>query len=189
MKREEHSHKDDAKKTNESPIMKSLAFYIVSLFLSIIIIMISITILATVILLGYRLLSYYLYLIFAIISINIAIMAISLRGIMHIYPMFISHAGTEKIILVPRPESQENVDKPPGKEILTTKFFSQTELDIIDLLMKNHNAMLQSAIVASSGISKASASRAIASLENKGVVSKRRKGVTNEIILPETYFK
>ena len=65
---------------------------------------------------------------------------------------------------------------------ITTKFFSQTELDIIDLLMKNHNAMLQSAIVASSGISKASASRAIASLENKGVVSKRRKGVTNEYV-------
>lgn len=55
--------------------------------------------------------------------------------------------------------------------------------------MKHNNAMLQSAIVASSDISKASASRAITSLENKGVILKQRKGVTNEIILPETYFK
>jgi hypothetical protein len=188
MANKKHPHDEDIKKINESSIIKSAAFYVISLFLSLIIIMISITIMTTVILLGYRLLSYYFYLIFIIISINIVILAVSLRGIIHIYPLFISQ-GKEKIILMPRPGSGKNVDTPPGKEILTTEFFSQTELDIIDLLMKHNNAMLQSAIVASSDISKASASRAIASLENKGVILKQRKGVTNEIILPETYFK
>jgi uncharacterized membrane protein len=188
MANKKQPHDEDIKKIHEPSIMKSAAFYVISLFLSLIIIMISITIMTTVVLLGYRLLSYYFYLIFIIISINIVILAVSLRGIIHIYPLFISQ-GKEKIILIPRPESGKNIEKPPGKEILTTEFFSQTELDIIDLLMKHNNAMLQSAIVASSDISKASASRAITSLENKGVILKQRKGVTNEIILPETYFK
>ena len=188
MEKKEYPKEKDVKKANENSIVRPLAFYMISLFLSLIIIMILITIMATVFLLGYILLSYDFYLIFIIISINIGILVISLRGIMHIYPMFISH-NKEKIILISRSESQKNVDKPPRKDILTTEFFSQSELDIIDLLMKNNNAMLQSAIVASSEMSKASASRAIASLENKGVILKQRKGVTNEIILPETYFK
>ena len=188
MEKKEHSLERDVKKINENSIVKSIAFYVISLFLSLIIIMISITIMVTIVLLGYRLLSYDFYLILIIMAINIVILAISLRGIIHIYPMFIAH-DREKIILIPGHESQKNMEKPPGKEILTTEFFSQTELDIIDLLMKHNNVMLQSAIVASSEISKASASRAIASLENKGVILKQRKGVTNEIILPETYFK
>jgi uncharacterized membrane protein len=188
MKSKERSNIGDVKKANENSITKSIAFYVISIFLSVIIIMISITIMTTILLLGYSLLSYYYYLIFIVISINICILAISLRGIIHIYPMFMVH-DREKVILIPLSESQKTTEKPPGKYMLTTEFFSQVELDIIDLLMKHNNAMLQSSIVASSGISKASASRAIASLENKGIILKQRNGVTNKIILPETYFK
>ena len=188
MKSKGHSNGENSKKGNDNSIVKSIVFYVISIFLSVIIIMISITIMTTVVLLGYRLNSYYYYLIFIVISINIGILVISLRGIIHTYPLFADH-NKEKIILMPSPESKKTDDKPPGKEILTTEFFSQTELDIIDLLMKHNNAMLQSTIVSSSGISKASASRAITSLENKGVILKKRKGVTKEIILPETYFK
>ncbi|WMT51961.1 MAG: MarR family transcriptional regulator [Ferroplasma sp.] len=188
MKSKEHTNGENSKKANENSIVKSVVFYVISIFLSVIIIMISITIMTTVVLLGYRLNLYYYYLIFIVVSINIGILGVSLRGIIHTYPLFADH-NNGKIIMVPSPGPKKIDDNPPGKEILTTEFFSQTELGIIDLLMKHGNVMLQSTIVSSSGISKASASRAITSLENKGVILKQRKGVTNEIILPETYFK
>jgi len=47
--------------------------------------------------------------------------------------------------------------------------------------------MLQSKIVTTIEASKASISRTLTSLENKGVVVRMRKGVTNEVILIETY--
>ena len=49
--------------------------------------------------------------------------------------------------------------------------------------------MLQSAIVSQINSSKASVSRTLTALENKGIIVKLRKGVTNEIILDETRFK
>jgi len=49
--------------------------------------------------------------------------------------------------------------------------------------------MLQSEIAKTMNASKASISRAITSLENKGVIVRMRNGVTNEIILTETNFK
>ncbi|MEM0139406.1 MAG: hypothetical protein QXZ44_02165 [Ferroplasma sp.] len=59
---------------------------------------------------------------------------------MKVYPEFIS--GTGMILIVSKNESPDNADKPPAKEILATEFFSQNELDIIDLLMRNNYAML-----------------------------------------------
>jgi uncharacterized membrane protein len=57
------------------------------------------------------------------------------------------------------------------------------ESEIVDALIKSHGRALQSQLVHSLGTSKATLSRALTALENKGMVVRIRKGVTNEIIL------
>lgn len=84
MKSKGHSNGENSKKGNDNSIVKSIVFYVISIFLSVIIIMISITIMTTVVLLGYRLNSYYYYLIFIVISINIGILAIP-SGVLSIH--------------------------------------------------------------------------------------------------------
>jgi uncharacterized membrane protein len=57
------------------------------------------------------------------------------------------------------------------------------------MLKDNSNRMLQSAIVAATSTSKTTISRTLTSLEENGIIIKIRKGVTNEIILDETYSR
>ena len=70
---------------------------------------------------------------------------------------------------------------------VNSEYFTNLELEVIELIKNNGNKMLQSKIVTPIDASKASISRTLTSLENKGVVVRMRKGVTNEIILNETY--
>ena len=173
----------------KNPNIRKIYFYLLSLFLSVILILISITILVTVIYLDGHVGATALYLLLAIVISNILIAVISLRGITITYSeLSFANKGTN-VVVVQNSDRHTFAEKIPGKEKLTTEFFTETELEIIDILMKNNNRMLQSTIVQNVGVSKASTSRAITSLENKGIIIKTRRGVTNEIILPETYFK
>jgi len=92
------------------------------------------------------------------------------------------------VFVSPFAEAQYSA-KVPGREKLSTEFFTENELEIIELLLRNNNRLLQSSLVRSMSLSRASISRALTSLENNGIIVKVRKGVTNEIVMPETYFK
>ena len=72
---------------------------------------------------------------------------------------------------------------------VNSEYFTNLELEVIELIKTNGNKMLQSKIATTIDASKASISRTLTSLENKGVVVRMGKGVTNEIILTETNFK
>jgi len=62
-------------------------------------------------------------------------------------------------------------------------YLSDDEKFIINLIMKNSGQMLQNKIVNESGLTKVKVSRIITTLEAKGFIEKRRKGVTNEIVV------
>jgi len=72
-------------------------------------------------------------------------------------------------------------EKVPVKRDLT--YLSEDEREIFELIEMNGGKMLQNRIVNETGYTKVKVSRIITSLEKKGFVEKRRKGVTNEIII------
>lgn len=173
--------------TEKSPARK-LYFYLLSLFLSIILILVSTAVLITVAYLAGHIAPFTLYLLIVIVASNVAIGAVCIRGVLITYSALPIFSMNQHILAVP---SKNNAlgEKIPGKEKLTSEFFSEPELKVIDLLIKNNHSMLQNAIVQNMNMSKTSVSRVIASLENKGIIVKVRSGVTNKIIMPETYFK
>lgn len=179
----------DKMKTGNRQEMRYLIFYGISLLLSLIIVIISTTVFVVVIYLEGSVTSDFFYLFIGIIAANLAISGISLRGVIRSYPLLLPESRERRIFVMPGSDHDPRKDAETSGVKLSRDYFTESELEIIDLLKGNRNRMLQSSIVASSRTSKASISRAISSLENKGVVIKIRKGVTNEIILSETYFR
>jgi DNA-binding transcriptional ArsR family regulator len=166
-----------------------LAFYILSLFLSLILIIVSVTVIVTIVYLnGYiRVNDFYVFV--SVVAVNLGLLGFSIRGIMAIYSDVTFGGIQNRFSQLTIKKSEEVMEKAPGREKLTREFFTETELEIIDVLMKNNNHILQSKLIGSVGVSKASISRALTSLENKGIIVKVRRGMTNEIVMPETYFK
>ncbi|MGC8609520.1 MAG: helix-turn-helix transcriptional regulator [Thermoplasmata archaeon] len=60
---------------------------------------------------------------------------------------------------------------------------NEKEEMIIELLRKNSGRTTQNVLVKSTGLSPASVSRLLLSLENKDIIERKRKGMTNEILL------
>jgi len=75
----------------------------------------------------------------------------------------------------------QNIEKEEIK--INLDYLSDDEKFIINLILKNNGSMLQNKIVNESGMTKVKVSRIISSLESKGFIEKRRRGVTNEIII------
>ncbi len=75
----------------------------------------------------------------------------------------------------------QNIEKEEIK--INLDYLSDDEKFIINLILKNKGSMLQNKIVNESGMTKVKVSRIISSLESKGFIEKRRRGVTNEIII------
>ena len=168
--------------------MRHLIFYGLSLLLSLIIVVISTTVFVVVIYLEGSVSREFFILYIGVLATNLVISAVSLRGLIMLYPL-LSASPEEKRIFVVQKQGGEQIEMhPPGPMIFDRKYFTESEMEIIDLLQRNSNRMLQSSIVSFTGASKATISRALASLESKGVIVKVRKGVTNEIILSETRF-
>ncbi|MCL5787718.1 MAG: MarR family transcriptional regulator [Candidatus Thermoplasmatota archaeon] len=168
--------------------IRRTAFLLVSLFLSVIISAVVISIFTAVVYLGGIISNIQMILFLLILGVNVAISISSIFGLKRILPELISNIQGKKALVInygerKAPEEVQMGEKIPGD------LFSETELDIISLLKSNENRMLQSAIVSQINSSKASVSRTLTALENKGIIVKLRKGVTNEIILDETRFK
>ncbi len=167
--------------------LRSALFYGISLVLSLIIVVVSTTVFVVVVYLEGSVNQSFFILYIAVVATNIIISAFSIRKLMNMVPLLASGSRKPEIYFVPETGSNVKHEDSSGRNILDEKYFTNAELEIIELLRKNNNRMLQSIIVSSSEASKASISRAISSLENKGIIIKMRKGVTNEIILSETY--
>lgn len=161
-------------------------FYGVSLLLSLIIVVISVTVFIIAVYFEGRADRNFFILFIAIISINLLVAVVSLWQLMKSFLEFSEVRNRQRIYLA-RQEVGKTVPQESMSSKLTEEYFTGAELHIINLLKANGNRMLQNAIVSSMGTSKASISRVITSLEVKGVVIRVRKGVTNDILLSETY--
>lgn len=171
--------------TGANPYVRTLIFYSVSLLLSFLIIVVSTTTTAVVAYLQPQVSAGFFYLFVGIIAANVPIAAISLRAIFRIYPKFSGYSMDRRALTVERVVTGSNPDGRGQASLHVRGKLTEAELIIVDLLERNGRRMLQSRIFDSSGMSRASVSRAITSLENRGVIMKMRKGVTNEIILSE----
>ena len=165
---------------NMNKNVKRLEFYIVSLFLSFLITVIATTIFATVMFIGESVNRLYLYLFIGIVVVNVGISLLSAIGIIRMSSPLLEER--KKIVFVHYKAVDGHMPAIPETPF-TSANFPENELEIISLLKEHGNKMLQSAMASSLKISKASVSRALDSLERKGVIVKMRKGVTNEIIL------
>lgn len=162
---------------------RNLLFYAISLLLSLMIIIIAATVLAVTFSIT-GIITVSLFIVFLIIiSVNLVVMGVSVRGILRSYPYFMNSLGNgRQIVATVRADRKEGLET--GVKF-TRDNFTDLELEIVDKLRDNRNKILQNRLVSLTGASKATISRSIYSLERKGVVLKVRKGVTNEIILVE----
>lgn len=175
--------KNGRNSVHELSVFRNILFYAISLLLSLMIIVMAATIMAVMYSLNGSVTTDLLALFFIIISVNVMVAAFSLRGIMKLYPVLAHSMGNQRVIRTSA-VGKGSEDNGIGLKF-TEENFTGLELEIVGLIRQNRNSMLQNRIVASTGSSKATVSRALDSLERKGAVIKVRKGVTNEIILVE----
>lgn len=163
-----------------------LVFYAISLLLSLVIIIIATTVLVVLVSLGNEITTTFHVVFILVIATNVTVAGASLRGILRTYPRFSRLMGGTPL------NSTKVSIKIRGEDTRTTtgfrfssENFSDLEIDIVKLLMEHGNSMLQNSIVTITGSSKATVSRAVSSLEAKGVAVRVRRGVTNEVTLAE----
>ena len=169
--------------------IRRLIFYVISLMLSLLIIVISTTFFVVVVFLESRVTEDFFYLFTGIITVNLVISTLSVKGLMTLYPILQPKNGEFRTIILSRSDEMRQSSDTTSMTRMNSEYFTNLELEVIELIKNNGNKMLQSKIATTIDASKASISRTLTSLENKGVVVKMRKGVTNEIILTETNFK
>ncbi len=169
--------------------LRVVLFYGISLLLSLILVIISTTVFIVVIYLEGSVGQSFFFLFIGILASNLLISGFSLMKLLKVLPAF-SANGTGRNVYKLNEKGSNSITGHQGINTESIEaYFTSAELEIIELLKENGNRMLQSSMVSNLGTSKATISRAISSLENKGAVIRLRKGVTNEIILSETYFK
>lgn len=123
-------------------------------------------------LLGLKLLILYIISYAIIISTDIFILYYSISSILAGYNNIIKNMNSYKRDDVELPNIQ-------GKTVQLTD--SEKVLEAI--LEKNNGKILQNSLIGKTGFSAPTISRILASMESKGVIERRRYGMTNEIVL------
>ncbi len=164
-------------------------FYGISLMLSLIIIVVSTAVFLVFIYLEGSVPESFFLLYLGVLATNLAVSVVSTRQLIALIPALSLLNKTSEVEYPPGKKSGTAIYSPAPIAYNDERYFTEAEIEIIELLRKNNNRLLQSRLVSSVGASKATVSRVISSLESKGVIVKLRKGVTNEIILSETNFK
>ncbi|MEM0156371.1 MAG: MarR family transcriptional regulator [Thermoplasmataceae archaeon] len=162
---------------------KTLLFWIMSLFLAVVIIIVAVTSLLVMSYVGTEITEQVLIIFAVVIVINAGIIATAIRGFVRMHPLITGILSTVRPISVERPLRTDYQSSVSKQAEMDAEFLSEIELQIIELLHEHGDRMLQNEITSSFRVSKATISRAITSLEEKELVVKNRKGVTNEIIL------
>ena len=157
---------------------RKLVFYGISLLLSLLVIVTSTSVYFVLSFMEGSMNWYLFYLYLAILTCNMLVAGVSLAGALRSY-MALEKTGSHVIFagdvspgLIDRTRTENGISNLTG-----------LESEIVDALIKSHGRALQSQLVHSLGTSKATLSRALTALENKGMVVRIRKGVTNQIIL------
>ena len=139
--------------------------------------MVSATVATSVILtteaLGYRISLFGIVAYAVVIGSDVVIMYFSSRRLLSMFSGIVANR--------PAAQSQESIqDRGEPHEALQ---LGEREQIVVDAIRRNGGSALQNSLVDVTGLSSPTLSRIISSLENKGVVEKKRHGMTNIISL------
>jgi len=80
-------------------------------------------------------------------------------------------------------DDKNTTRKDQGKKAVDTSTFDTGEKMIYDMLTNNQGSIYQSDIIKKTGFSKVKTTRILDKLEGKGIIERKRRGMTNIIIL------
>ena len=127
----------------------------------------------TTVALGYRISLFGIVAYAVVIGSDIVIMYFSSRRLLY---MFSSFAANRPAVQVQEP-GQEQGEPHEALQL------GEREQILVDAIRRNGGSALQNSLVEVTGMSSPTVSRIISSLENKGIVEKKRHGMTNIISL------
>ncbi len=120
---------------------------------------------------GYRLSFFSFVLYIVIMASDAAILALGTMKFLTLLRKLESYSVRETVVIGQAPSN-------PSVPVLTEK-----EQLLIHAIQRDGGKSMQNTLVQVTGLSSPTVSRLISSLEQKGIVEKRRKGMTNEVIL------
>jgi len=117
--------------------------------------------------------------------------SLSLAGLVLVIGLFLIFAKENEKIIIKRintsakPETSANIPvKKFNEEDL--KLLDKEEKEIIELILKENGSMFQSDIVDKTGMHKVKVTRILDNLEGRGLIERKRRGMSNIIILNKT---
>lgn len=87
------------------------------------------------------------------------------------------------LLRAPESHKTEKLDKKPESKSYDLARLSEEEKKIHDLLTANDNSMYQSDLIKETGFSKVKMSRLLDKMYAKGLIERKRRGMTNVVIL------
>lgn len=69
----------------------------------------------------------------------------------------------------------------------TLNFLKEDEKRIVDIVIKSGGEILQKEVVETTGFNKVKVSRTLSKLEDKGVISRKKNGMSKKVVLEETF--
>ena|SRR3989344_4932620 len=107
-------------------------------------------------------------------------LALAIVGILIIVSIvLILSKQSERVILKTR-----TVEKKPEKKLIDTSGLNKEEKQVLDLIREN-KTIFQADIIEKTGFGKAKITRIIDRLEGKGLVERKRRGMTNVVVLKD----
>lgn len=104
--------------------------------------------------------------------------ALGVVGLLILVGTFFIFSKPQKEIIV------KKVEKRAQKRVIDTSQLTAEEKKVLSLVSKN-NAIFQADLIEKTGLGKAKMTRIIDRLEGKGIVERKRRGMTNVVVMKE----
>ncbi len=108
--------------------------------------------------------------------------SLALAGFIFIIGIFLIFSKENEKLIIRKVKPYGEI-KPKKFNENSLKNLNGEEKDIMNMILENNGSMFQSDIVDKSGFSKVKITRILDKLEGKGFIERRRRGMTNVIIL------
>lgn len=107
-------------------------------------------------------------------------LALGIIGILVIVAIILIFSKQQERIIV----KTKTIEKKPQKKIIDTNGLKLEEKQVLELI-QNNKAIFQADLIEKTGFGKAKMTRIIDRLEGKGFVERKRRGMTNVVVLRE----
>jgi len=111
-------------------------------------------------------------------------LSISIALVIFMIGLFLVLSKENEKIIIKKIKPSANLEpKEFNKKSLTKLGLDNDEKNMLNLLLQNEGSIMQSEIVEKSGLNKVKVTRVLDSLEGRGIVERKRRGMTNIVIL------